>query len=167
MTDPPGIRIRKDGPYVLTGVPVRRIRASADGTPLEWTDGPQLHGTEQTALCRCGLSAVKPFCDGTHRGQFDGAEIAAPVAGDDPAHLELPVGVAAIDDGPLWVTGSVPLKLSDGRIVETGTGVLLCRCGASGNKPYCDGSHARVGFSDCLTESAITEALPTKDVPSE
>jgi CDGSH-type Zn-finger protein len=147
MTDAPGIRIRKDGPYVLTGVPVRRIsQLAADGDPVAWAAEPQLHGTEQTALCRCGLSGTKPFCDGTHRGQFDGTEVASEVG--DPAQSDLPVGVAVIDDGPLCVTGPVPLTFSDGRIVEARARVTLCRCGSSANKPYCDGSHARIGFTD-------------------
>jgi CDGSH-type Zn-finger protein len=154
MSDAPGIRIRKDGPYVLTGVPVRRIsQVAADGDPVAWAGEPELHGTEQTALCRCGLSATKPFCDGTHRGQFDGTEVASAIG--DPGRSDLPVGVAVIDDGPLCVTGSVSLKLSDGRIVETADRMTLCRCGASGNKPYCDGSHARIGFRDRAPDTTV------------
>jgi CDGSH-type Zn-finger protein len=36
----------------------------------------------------------------------------------------------------------------EGKIIETGEKVFLCRCGASKNKPFCDGSHRRVGLKD-------------------
>ncbi|MFE0463307.1 CDGSH iron-sulfur domain-containing protein [Kitasatospora sp. NPDC058965] len=61
---------------------------------------------------------------------------------------DLPVEVAAVADGPLWLTGRVPVRLTDGRELEVRNRVALCRCGASRNKPLCDGSHARVGFRD-------------------
>jgi CDGSH-type Zn-finger protein len=43
--------------------------------------------------------------------------------------------------GPLWVTGNVPIARADGQPFETRNRVTLCRCGLSGNKPLCDGSH--------------------------
>jgi len=52
---PPGIMTAKDGPYLVTNVPAVR-------TPL----GETLTSPPQLALCRCGGSATKPFCDGTH-----------------------------------------------------------------------------------------------------
>ena len=56
--------------------------------------------------------------------------------------------VAVVADGPLWVTGGVPIERSDGQAVERRNRVTLCRCGQSANKPYCDGSHKESGFSD-------------------
>lgn len=44
-------------------------------------------------------------------------------------------------DGPLWVTGSVPIEHSDGRCVEARNRVTLCNCGKSSCKPLCDGTH--------------------------
>ncbi len=44
-------------------------------------------------------------------------------------------------DGPLWVTGNIPVERSDGEPLETRNRVTLCSCGCSGNKPLCDGSH--------------------------
>jgi CDGSH-type Zn-finger protein len=58
----------------------------------------------------------------------------------------LPVEVVLVPDGPLWVTGGVTVTRSDGITLETRNRVTLCRCGASSNKPLCDGSHADVGF---------------------
>lgn len=50
--------------------------------------------------------------------------------------------------GPIWVKGGVPIESSDGTMYETRNRVTLCRCGKSGNKPFCDGSHIEEGFND-------------------
>ncbi len=50
--------------------------------------------------------------------------------------------------GPLWVSGGVPVRMPDGTFLETRNRVTLCRCGQSKNKPYCDGTHGSVGFTD-------------------
>ncbi len=50
-------------------------------------------------------------------------------------------------DGPLVVKHPAALKDADGGAIETGEVVALCRCGASENKPFCDGSHKDSGFS--------------------
>ncbi|MBN1135771.1 MAG: CDGSH iron-sulfur domain-containing protein [Anaerolineae bacterium] len=44
-------------------------------------------------------------------------------------------------DGPLWVTGNIPIERADGQPLETRNRVTLCRCGRSKNKPLCDGAH--------------------------
>ncbi len=46
--------------------------------------------------------------------------------------------------GPLWVKGRVPIVASDGYQYEIRNRVTLCRCGRSGNKPFCDGRHTRL-----------------------
>ena len=68
---------------------------------------------------------------------------------------DLPREIAAItsDDhsetaGPLWVSGGIPIMKPDGTFLETRNRVTLCRCGQSKNKPFCDGSHAKVDFKD-------------------
>jgi CDGSH-type Zn-finger protein len=43
--------------------------------------------------------------------------------------------------GPIWVRGGVPVVSADGEPYEVRNRVALCRCGRSGNKPFCDGSH--------------------------
>jgi len=53
--------------------------------------------------------------------------------------------------GAIWVRGGVQVESADGHQYEVRNRVTLCRCGASQNKPFCDGSHADVGFSDGLT----------------
>jgi CDGSH-type Zn-finger protein len=59
--------------------------------------------------------------------------------------------IQIFDNGPLMVKGEVTLNDGEGKsyTVETDN-IALCRCGHSGNKPFCDGSHKRVGFeSQC------------------
>ncbi len=50
--------------------------------------------------------------------------------------------------GPIWLKGGIPLQSSDGTYYETRNRVTLCRCGESGNKPFCDGTHCSNGFND-------------------
>ena len=212
------IRIRKNGPYlVVGGVPLKRKSpvVSEHGEPLTWRT-ETLEGDRSTyALCRCGHSEMKPFCDGTHASiGFDGTETAGTdsygeraaslggtgievfddrsicvhagfcgnkvsnvwkmaadtddtvvraqvmamvencpsgaltfAVGGEAIEPDLPEEVAVIPDGPLWVSGGLPIQRSDGETIETRQRVTLCRCGASSIKPLCDGSHADIGFT--------------------
>jgi CDGSH-type Zn-finger protein len=56
--------------------------------------------------------------------------------------------VPASVSGPLWVKGGIPIESSDGKRYEIRNRVTLCRCGVSKNKPFCDGTHIDIGFSD-------------------
>ena len=69
---------------------------------------------------------------------------------DDTADVEpvLPVEIGVLDDGPLWVQGKVEILTGAGEVLETRNRVTRCRCGASANKPLCDGSHNEAGFTD-------------------
>lgn len=103
-------------------------------------------------LCRCGKSAQKPYCDGSHSGQADGAT-AFTATGEPPTRtmtmMDLrggPLRIDALKDGPLKVSGPVEIMSGTGRGVERTQNCALCRCGASANKPFCDGSHSRIGF---------------------
>ena len=50
-------------------------------------------------------------------------------------------------DGPYLVTGCERLEnFGDGKVFDTANTVALCRCGASKNKPFCDGTHKEIGF---------------------
>ena len=55
-------------------------------------------------------------------------------------------------DGPLFVRGAVRIVDPDGHLIREDTRVALCRCGASENKPFCDGSHLRIGFTTAPAE---------------
>ncbi|HDH16272.1 MAG TPA: CDGSH iron-sulfur domain-containing protein, partial [Gammaproteobacteria bacterium] len=50
-------------------------------------------------------------------------------------------------DGPLKITGNMKIMASSGRVAWQGDETALCRCGASEKKPFCDGSHRKIGFS--------------------
>ena len=56
---------------------------------------------------------------------------------------DLPEAVSVTKDGPYWVTGGIPVTMSNGQTLEVRNRVTLCRCGQSQNKPLCDGTHAR------------------------
>jgi len=53
--------------------------------------------------------------------------------------------IKVLPNGPLLVQGSVELTMADGSVISK-ENPALCRCGASQNKPFCDGSHAKIGF---------------------
>jgi CDGSH-type Zn-finger protein len=63
------------------------------------------------------------------------------------------VKIAIRPNGPLLVTGTIDLVDADGnavKIAEGKTTVALCRCGQSSTKPFCDGTHGKVGFDGTL-----------------
>ena len=100
----------------------------------------------RAALCRCGQSNNKPFCDNSHEdvGFKDYGAV-----GDRGSDLEESGGTLNVSprpDGPLLVKGNVTITSGSGRIGWQGKQVALCRCGASANKPFCDGQHAKIGF---------------------
>ena len=124
------IRVRENGPLVVHG----QLKIGTD-TNMRAT------------LCRCGQSANKPYCDGAHtKHQFSAT--GEPETGD-PKILDARDGeldVAAVENGPLKVTGNAEIVSGTGRTVNRTTKAFLCRCGQSKNKPYCDGSHKHSGF---------------------
>ena len=217
----PGIRVREDGPYVVTGrVPIGRTAQveTEFGEPVGWVPDEPLDADGEYELWRCGHSNDKPFCDGSHESVgFDGTETAerstiaerryefpagegqvsfdlatcqhAGYCGDrftnwrrlarqaaDPVVRErlmqmvrlcpsgalemrpdadgealepaLPVSIGVVRDGPLSGRGGIPVTSADGLAYEVRNRVTLCRCGRSETKPFCDGSHRHVGFSD-------------------
>ena len=54
--------------------------------------------------------------------------------------------VEVTKDGPLMVYGNIKVKNTDGSESSKNRVTAFCRCGASSNKPYCDGSHKKIGF---------------------
>lgn len=54
--------------------------------------------------------------------------------------------------GGLWVRGGIPVSREDGFTYEVRNRAVLCRCGRSDNKPYCDGTHAALHWRDGLSE---------------
>ncbi len=58
------------------------------------------------------------------------------------------VDVTTNKDGPYHVKGDVEIKDAEGNLIESGGEFWLCRCGQSATKPFCDGTHKKVGFRD-------------------
>ena len=131
----PGIVVRVNGAYLVSG-----------NVPLEDAEGSPLEAGEPYALCRCGGSGKKPFCDGSHkRRDFDGTEPADRAASGEPAAGEAP-RIVASKDGPYLVSGGILLASADGSPYGERASYALCRCGGSSNKPFCDGTHRTLGF---------------------
>jgi|CXWL01.1.fsa_nt_gi CDGSH-type Zn-finger protein/uncharacterized Fe-S cluster protein YjdI len=110
-------------------------------------DGTVLFTETRVALCRCGASERKPFCDMTHRKT--GFHDSKPLATRPPVD-ELPAGkltVRLAPNGPLILRGPVEVGDPAGEQLSARTDkVSLCRCGASESKPFCDGSHNGIDF---------------------
>ena len=56
------------------------------------------------------------------------------------------IEVEPLYNGPLMVTGNVEIVTGTGHTVRRITRAQLCRCGGSRNKPFCDGTHSKIGF---------------------
>ena len=116
---------------------------------LELEAGPEnVPGLKfRAALCRCGQSGNKPFCDNSHEDAGFRDYGAIGESGDDNAASGGLLQIKAIKNGPLVLQGNVTLKGGAGRKSWQGKQVTLCRCGSSRNKPFCDGQHKVVGFT--------------------
>ncbi|MEJ1966885.1 MAG: ferritin-like domain-containing protein [Gammaproteobacteria bacterium] len=140
---------RKDGKHDETAPQVNLVAVREAG-PYAVRGDLRLNGEPagfRATLCRCGASKNKPFCDGSHH------DVNFAASGEPPAGktdmLAVRDGVLAIDpqiDGPLRVRGNLEITSGTGRVVARVVQATLCRCGHSANKPFCDGTHARVGF---------------------
>jgi CDGSH-type Zn-finger protein/uncharacterized Fe-S cluster protein YjdI len=126
------VSVREGGPYALRG------DLSIDGKPIGF----------RATLCRCGASKNKPYCDGSHHDVGFSAS-GEPPTGTNTDMLAVrdgPLVVTPQLDGPLAVRGNLEVVSGTGRMVARMQAARLCRCGQSGTKPFCDGTHAKVGF---------------------
>jgi CDGSH-type Zn-finger protein/uncharacterized Fe-S cluster protein YjdI len=96
-------------------------------------------------LCRCGQSRNKPFCDNSHRAAgFD--DPGAVADGGAPVETNDGLTITASANGPLLLQGAFIVQAADGQGQCQGAYTELCRCGGSGAKPFCDGTHELIGF---------------------
>ncbi|MGH7884661.1 MAG: CDGSH iron-sulfur domain-containing protein [Thermodesulfobacteriota bacterium] len=201
------INVLEDGPFIVDNLP-----------KLLNSKGNEIEIDEKIALCRCGASSNKPFCDGSHKKDgfkgkrennaslkkeraYVGKEITIHdnrticchagecvsnlnavfdinsnpwINPDNAAQDEVidvikkcPSGALSytINDlqtrdfersseinisknGPYNVVGNIEISVSDDLQPPSKDHYTLCRCGASKNKPYCDGSHSNINFVD-------------------
>jgi CDGSH-type Zn-finger protein len=136
------------------------VQPQVDG-PLQVSGDLELAGRdgglreEHTALwlCRCGHSGTKPFCDGSHEkaGFKDAARVAADyrpkVIDTVPDAGRVRLSIAPKPDGPLRCLGEMQVLEAGGAVAWAGRQANFCRCGASKNKPFCDGTHRDIGFA--------------------
>ncbi len=206
MSDDPQIEARENGPLVAKGI--RRMKGP---------DGEEVEVKAVMALCRCGHSGNKPFCDGSHEKvgfdsqsgepagkdkllSYEGKDVVVTFSPRICAHAEecvriaghvfntsqkpwvqpdngtraeveevvaaCPSGALALKredgmrehrmpdrcditvekDGPYWVLGVTPPAEAQAEGMSREK-YVLCRCGLSGNKPYCDGTHSDKGWT--------------------
>lgn len=134
----------REQPAVVNSVRVRENGPLAFHAELRLADGTS---TLRATLCRCGASRNKPFCDGSHSAAgFTATGEPASRESQPLAARDGPVTVTPRFDGPLHVKGNLELVSGTGRTLNRVSETWLCRCGQSGNKPYCDGTHKKVGF---------------------
>jgi CDGSH-type Zn-finger protein/uncharacterized Fe-S cluster protein YjdI len=129
------IVVANNGPLYLSGE--LEVDAATDETP-----GVRY----RAALCRCGESKNKPFCDNSHETAKFVDRGAIGSTGTTLESTGGPLKVTGAPNGPLLISGNVRLVAASGRVAWEGTKAALCRCGKSKNKPFCDGAHKAAGF---------------------
>ncbi len=102
----------------------------------------------RVALCRCGASKNKPFCDKSHEQisfQHNGELGDNEVETEESLPKAGPLKIIPSKHGPFQLSGPVEVRGRDQKCY-TGNIATLCRCGGSSNKPFCDNTHIRIGF---------------------
>jgi len=142
-----------DGSAQETAPPKNQVFVSNNG-PLYITGDLEIDGAAEdmagvafrAGLCRCGQSSQKPFCDNAHeKANFvDRGAIGEQGPGNEDEGGKLVIKRAP--NGPLLLSGNFELVTPNGRIAWKGKKAALCRCGASKNKPFCDGKHKDIDF---------------------
>ncbi|MXW21950.1 MAG: hypothetical protein F4X55_04795 [Candidatus Dadabacteria bacterium] len=135
MSEKAKIEIMDDGPLIVSDLKL-----------LEDGEGNGLAIKKKIALCRCGNSENKPFCDGSHRRA--GFKSIIPPGESSVPDKEGDTVIRSLKNGPYEVCGDTELCIGDDSGLSGDDPYYLCRCGASENKPFCDGSHKQIGFTD-------------------
>jgi CDGSH-type Zn-finger protein/uncharacterized Fe-S cluster protein YjdI len=128
------ILVAKDGPLFVKG----DLRLKTSEGSVEET---------RVALCRCGASRNKPFCDNSHdeAGFEDAGQLGESSMGQEETESTL-LEISSAPNGPLILKGPCLIRGSGDNETHAGVKGALCRCGQSENKPYCDGTHKPAGF---------------------
>ncbi len=105
---------------------------------VEDSGDPEIKERAIRSACNCPSGRLVVWDKATGKAIEPKFSPAISVTEDLPAQMS----------GPLWVKGQIEVEGADGKSYEPRNRVTLCRCGQSGNKPLCDGSHLRCGFND-------------------
>lgn len=135
MSEISRIDVLDDGPLIAEGL-----------EKLDNSKGEDLEIKKKVALCRCGASGNKPYCDGTHKRIGFSSAIDKAVTAPAPG-AEYAGEISVLNNGPYQVTGCI-LDVTAAEGLSPEKPYYLCRCGASANKPFCDGSHKAIKFVD-------------------
>lgn len=131
------IRLRENGPLYFFG-------------DLEVQDGEGNTVLKDTrfAMCRCGASHNKPACDNSHQKldwsagtDADTTDMKEPDQEDRDNLL-----IKLMKNGPALLEGRYTLESPEIGEFTSSKNIALCRCGGSSNKPFCDGTHKKIGF---------------------
>ncbi len=102
----------------------------------------------RATLCRCGASQNQPFCDFSHvKAGFNSTGEPGPSDKDMDNKPGETLEIKPVPNGPIGLVGPVEVTSGAGTRIARAEKLFLCRCGASKNKPFCDGSHKAAGFS--------------------
>ncbi len=139
---------RRQGGSAAEGQPGARARERAVRVPRRACD----RWRRERRLPPCAvplrrLAESKPFCDARHHesgfkatGEANKGDMETLAARDGALRI------TATKDGPLKVEGSLEIVSGTGTTLAKTSKTFLCRCGHSSNKPFCDGTHSKVGF---------------------
>ncbi len=110
-------------------------------------DGYVLGKSDELALCRCGQSKNRPFCDGSHKeAGFENDGIITGIVSEELDETEGPLKITVRANAMLLAEGPMTIICADDSCAVKRSKAALCRCGHSANKPFCDGSHKEFGF---------------------
>jgi CDGSH-type Zn-finger protein len=133
------IMVRPDGPLICKGERAITLLDAA---------GELIISDKEFALCRCGLSQTKPFCDGTHKVEGFKSEQEFTDARTEDISADSTELIIAVKENAMYsLKGPVTIFSRSGLSKTTRTKAALCRCGHSEKKPFCDVSHKQCGFS--------------------
>jgi CDGSH-type Zn-finger protein len=143
-----------DGSHIEVADPINTVNVAYNGPlfvrgDLSIADAPSnAPGLKyRAALCRCGKSANKPFCDNSHEKAGFQDYGAVGEKGDAESAAGGMLEIRPVKDGPILLNGNVTILNGSGREAWRGNKTALCRCGESNNKPFCDGQHKKAGFT--------------------
>jgi CDGSH-type Zn-finger protein len=152
-----------DGTETASREPYLKQAKVLEGPALSLSDAEGLcafgrfcdpHGSVWNEVARTEEPTTRArFLRQVHHGPA-GRLVAWDNAAGQPLEPELPVSIGLVEDppekcsGPIWLRGGIPVVAADGFAYEVRNRDTLCRCGASKNKPFCDGTHAAIGFLD-------------------